>query len=315
MWIDAIALGLLAVFVISGAVRGALASALALAVLIGAYASAIVLGPGFADAFADGLRIPRLLATALSGAAVFLGAFVVFGAVSAVIRLFERRRRGGTSRGAGDRLLGAFFGGLRGGLIVLLVGVLGYWLQAFESLGGRAMVPHVGPSNVAAASQTLVAAATSALTDQDSAGGRMAVRAAAHPAETFAALQDLLEDERVLALREDPQFWAAVEAGQVGAATSRVSFARIAYDEDLRRRFADSGLISERAASDAEEFRFAVSGALEEAAPRIRGLREDPEVQRLAEDPEVQRLVQSGDTLGLLRHPGFRKLVDRVTAS
>jgi membrane protein required for colicin V production len=313
MWIDAVALGLLAVFVISGAIRGALASALAVAVLVGAYASAILLGPGFAQAFADGLQVPKLLATALSGAAIFLAAFVSLGLVSALLRWGERRRRAGAPRGVGDRALGAFFGGLRGGLIALLVGVLGYWLQAFETLGGRTGIPALGPSNVAAASQSLVAAATTVWTDPDSAGGRMAARAAAYPSQTFGALQDLLEDERILGLRDDARFWTAVEAGNVGAATGRVSFARIAYDEGLRRRFADTGLVPEAAASDPEAFRFAVSGALEEAGPRIRGLREDPEVQRLAEDPEVQRLVQSGDTLGLLRHPGFRKLVDRVT--
>jgi hypothetical protein len=48
--------------------------------------------------------------------------------------------------------------------------------------------------------------------------------------------------------------------------------------------------------------------------PRIRGLRDDPELQKLIADPEVASLIQSGDTLALLGHPGFRDFVSHVAS-
>jgi uncharacterized membrane protein required for colicin V production len=314
MGIDLLALVLLAVFVVVGAMRGALASALSLVTLVGAYAAAVIFAPGFGPAVADGLQLPMLLATAVAGAGVFLVAFLGLGLVSSLVRWGERRRRAGSPRGAGDRALGAFFGSVRGVSLALLVGVLGYWLQAFNTLAGRPAAPAVADSTVAAMSQVVVESAAGALMDGDSTGGRLAVRAMAHPAQTFTAVQALLEDPRLEMLRDDGDFWAAVEAGHVDAATSRVSFTTVAYSQELRTRFADSGFITKADAANPEAFRAAVSAALAEAGPRIRRLREDPEVQRLAEDPEVIALLRDGNTLGLLRHPGFRRIVDRVTA-
>lgn len=314
MGIDLLALVLLAVFVVIGAMRGALASALSLVTLVGAYAAAVIFAPGFGPAVADGLQLPMLLATAVAGAGVFLVAFLGIGLVSSLVRWGERRRRAGSPRGAGDRALGAFFGSVRGVSLALLVGVLGYWLQAFNTLAGRPAAPAVADSTVASMSQAVVESAAGALMDADSTGGRLAVRAMAHPAQAFTAVQALLEDPRLLMLRDDGPFWAAVEEGQVDAATQRVSFTTVAYSQELRTRFAESGFISKADAEHPEAFRTAVSGALVEAGPRIRSLREDPELQRLAEDPEVIALLREGNTLGLLRHPGFRRIVDRVTA-
>jgi uncharacterized membrane protein required for colicin V production len=314
MGIDLLALVLLAVFIVVGALRGALASALSLVTLVGAYAAAVIFAPGFGPAVADGLQLPALLATAVAGAGVFLVAFLGLGLVSSLVRWGERRRRAGSPRGAGDRALGAFFGSVRGVSLALLVGVLGYWLQAFNALSGRPAAPAVADSTVASMSQAVVESAAGALMDADSTGGRLAVRAMAHPEQTFTAVQALMEDPRLLMLRDDAPFWAAVEAGEVDAATERVSFTTVAYSQELRTRFADSGFISKADAADPEAFRIAVSGALAEAGPRIRSLREDPEVQRLAQDPEVIALLRDGNTLGLLRHPGFRRIVDRVTA-
>jgi hypothetical protein len=238
-----------------------------------------------------------LLATAVAGAGVFLVAFLGLGLVSSLVRWGERRRRAGSPRGAGDRALGAFFGSVRGVSLALLVGVLGYWLQAFNTLDGRPAAPAVVDSAVASMSQVVVESAAGALMDTDSTGGRLAVRAMAHPALTFTAVQALLEDPRLLMLRDDGPFWAAVEAGEVEAATQRVSFTTVAYSQELRTRFADSGFISKADAEHPEAFRTAVSGALVEAGPRIRSLREDPELQRLAEDPEVIALLREGNTL------------------
>ena len=41
-------------------------------------------------------------------------------------------------------------------------------------------------------------------------------------------------------------------------------------------------------------------------------MRSDPELARLAADPELQRMVQAGDTVGLLAHEGFRRLLERA---
>lgn len=314
MGIDLLALVLLAVFVAVGAMRGALASALSLVTLVGAYTAAVMFASGFGPAVADGLQLPGLLATGVAGAGVFLVAFLGLGLVSSLVRWGERRRRAGNPRGAGDRALGAFFGSVRGVALALLLGVLGYWLQAFNTLAGRPAAPAVADSTVASMSQVVVESAAGALMDADSTGGRLAVRAMAHPAQTFGAVQALLEDPRLQMLRDDGAFWTAVEAGDVDAATARVSFTTVAYSQELRTRFADSGFVSQAEAAHPEAFRVAVSGALAEAGPRIRRLRQDPELQRLAEDPEVIALLRDGDTLSLLRHPGFRRLVDRVTA-
>ena len=35
---------------------------------------------------------------------------------------------------------------------------------------------------------------------------------------------------------------------------------------------------------------------------------------RVVEDPQVVAMLQSGDTIGLLRHPAFQQLVDRLTS-
>jgi hypothetical protein len=53
---------------------------------------------------------------------------------------------------------------------------------------------------------------------------------------------------------------------------------------------------------------------LRQLGPRLRALREDPALNELVEDPEVQLALQSGDTMALVSHPGFRQLVARVAA-
>jgi membrane protein required for colicin V production len=315
MWIDVLAAALLAAFVLSGALRGALASGLALLSLLAAYAAAAILAPGLGPALGEALELPGVLGVGAAGALVFLGAFALAGLAGALLRHLERRRRAGAPRTPADRALGAFFGGLRGGLVALLLGVLGYWLQALQALGGETLLPAPGPSAVAEASRSLVETTAGALADIDTAAGRMAVRAVARPAETFGALRGILDDPRIQALRDDGGFWLALERGDVRGALRRVSFLAIAYSGELRGRFAELGAVDAVAAADPGAFHDAMERALGEVAPRIRNLRKDPELQGLAEDPEVVRLLQAGDTLGLLRHPGFRRLVDRVTAT
>lgn len=315
MWFDAVSLALVAVLVLAGAVRGALAAGFGLLSLVGAYAAAAVFAPSLGPAAAEALGLPGLLGVAAAGAGVFVAAFAAIASLGAALRAVERSRRGDDPRSTADRALGAGFGALRGAALVGLLAYAMIWLQALESVGGATGMPSAGGSAVVTATQSVIEATATALVGEDSAGGRLAVRAAAHPAETFGALQALLDDRRVQGLREDADFWAAVEAGRIDAALNRVSFLAIAYASDLRGQLAELGLVQAAAADDPKAFRDDVAAALEQVAPRIRDLRDDPELQRLAEDPEVARLVESGDTLGLLRHPGFRRLVDRLTSA
>lgn len=314
MWIDLAAAVLLVALVLTGAARGALASGLALVTWVGAYVIAVLYGPALGPKAAGVFGLPVVLGAAVAGALVFFAAYFSLGLISALLRWQERRSRAGARRSAADRSLGAFFGALRGVALGLLLGVMGYWLQAYQELSGRQPLAAVAGSAVASASQTAVYGAASAMLDQETPGGRMATRAISHPAEAFGALQGILDDPRILLLRDDADFWDAVEDGEPHRATGRVSFRTVADAPDLRRRFAQAGVISPGESRDPELFRGAMDSALEQVGPRIRNLRDDPELQSLAGDPEVVRLLESGDTLGLLRHPRFRRLVDRVLA-
>jgi membrane protein required for colicin V production len=315
MWIDLVAAVLLVALVISGAARGALASALALLTWVGAYVAAVLLAPAFAPQAAGAFGVPRVLGAALAGAGVFFAAYLGLGLAAALLRWAERRARGGAPRSAADRSLGAFFGALRGVALALLLGVMGYWLQAYQELSGRRPLDGVGGSAVAAASQGVVHEAATVLLDQETPEGRMATRAVSHPAQALGAMQGILDDPRFLILRDDREFWDAVERGETHRATGRVSFQTLTYAPDLRRRFAQAGFVSPAESRDPELFRTAMDDALSQVGPRIRNLRDDPEVRSLADDPDVVELLESGDTLGLLRHPRFRRLVDRVLAS
>jgi hypothetical protein len=127
-------------------------------------------------------------------------------------------------------------------------------------------------------------------------------------------LQQVLENPRFEALREDAAFWSYVEAGALDTAMGRVSFRDLAQDAELRGELAALGLITPEAAADEQAFTAATADVLREVGPRLRALREDPALQELMEDPEVGDLLRSGNYLGLLSHPGFRQLVSRVAS-
>jgi hypothetical protein len=152
-----------------------------------------------------------------------------------------------------------------------------------------------------------------ALSDAGS-GARVASQLASNPAETLKSLQELLEDPRIRAVQEDRLFWSYVQHGAVENALNRGSFWRVVNDEELRGQLADLGLIDEAAAQDPRVFREAVGELLGEVGPRLKGLAEDAELQELARDPEIVAMLESGDTMGLLGHPGVQKIVSRVSS-
>jgi len=96
---------------------------------------------------------------------------------------------------------------------------------------------------------------------------------------------------------------------------NRGSFQQLQHDASLRHKLANLALVTDEAADDPAAFRQEIGEVLREVGPRIRGLRNDPALQDLMRDPQVVAMIQSGDTLGLLGHPGFRDLVQRVTST
>jgi hypothetical protein len=152
-----------------------------------------------------------------------------------------------------------------------------------------------------------------ALSDSGTAG-RVAARVAARPASALEDIQALVDSPSVQGLRDEPLFWSYVEDGRVDVALTTPAATQLLRDDFLRERLYGLGLVSEAARNDRARYRAELALVLEQVALRIRGLREDPELQQLVDDPDVVAMVQSGDTMGLMAHPGFRALVERVAA-
>lgn len=312
MWLDLLAVAVLGIFVALGAWRGALATGLGLATLIGAYLAAISLAPALAPPLSERLGISELWALPLAGTGVFIATYSVLGVASALVRRLSRRHA--DERSARDRFLGGALGAVRGVGIVLLLSYLALWVDALRATGTATGIPSVERSRAAALTGEVVESGLEAALGEDDPAGRVAARIAARPGVAVAELQGVLEDPQVSALREDARFWMLVEHGSVDAALARGSYLDLQRDPALRRRLADLGLVPEAAADDPGVFRDAMAEVLREVGPRLRGVKEDPQLQALLEDPQVVAMLQEGDTLGLLGHPGFRGLVARVTS-
>ncbi|UCE87299.1 MAG: CvpA family protein [Deltaproteobacteria bacterium] len=312
MWLDILALVLLCAFALMGAVRGALASSLSLVGLGVAYAAAIALAVDAGALLAAGFDLSPLLAVPIAGTLVFVGAFLAFGVVAWGLRGLERHYRGVGPRTPLDRAGGALFGATRGFLIVLLIGWLALWLDAARTVGQGQWLPETGPSTASQLTQSVIEAGAEAAFGERGSAASAAARFAARPAESIERLQSIVDHPLLLELRDDGLFWSSLELGDVERALEQPSFARILDDASLRRDLSGLGLISDDAAHDPRAFRREASDMLHELAPRLRALRQDPELQRLVADPDVQRMVESGNTLGLLAHPGFRRLVERI---
>jgi uncharacterized membrane protein required for colicin V production len=312
MWLDVIALVILAAFAALGAMRGALATVMGLLSLAVAYGAGLTLGPMLGPKLAEELAAPLPVGVALAGTGAFLAAFCAMGIAATVVRRLSRRHDG--QRSARDRFLGGIFGAVRGALIVFLLSWLALWVDALRATGTVESLPELGDSAAAAVTGEIVESGLEAALGDTGPAGRVVARMAARPGVALSEFQSVLDDPNIARLRGDELFWSYVESGNVDAALNRVSFQRIERDDALRRRMADLGLVGEDAAVDTRAFRNAMADVLREVGPRIRGLKNDPELQQLMEDPEVVAMLQSGDTLGLLGHPGFRGLVRRVSS-
>lgn len=308
MWLDVLALFLLALFAFLGARRGGLAAGLSVLTLGVSYAAAVWCAPRYGEAAAGLFGVMPLLGMPIAGTLGFLAAFLAMTLFSKVLRMLEADHPGRSPR---DRFFGALFGVVRGGLVVLLLSYLALWVDALRTTGTVEDLPELGSSAAAAVTGNVVEAGMAAAMG-DTSSGRVAARIAARPGRSLAELQALLEHPAIGELQQDELFWTYVEHGSLDAALNRRGFLAITHDAELRRKLGDLGMIDDAAVEDPAAFREAAREMLAELGPRIRGLREDPKLQELMQDPEVVAAVQSGDHLALMTNPGFREVVARV---
>jgi len=313
MWLDVLALLILAGFALGGLLRGGLATGMSLLSLLVAYAFAFGCATVFGSQTAAIFGIHELLGPPLIGAVSFMLAYLAMGLLAALLKRIEKRRRAG-GRSARDRFVGACLGLVRGGMVVLLLCLLAIWLDALRASGSAEFLPEVAASRAAAVTGDVVEAAVTAALSDAGPSARVAARLVARPAVSLADLQAVLENPRVTRLQQDELFWTYVETGAVDAALNRGSFIDVMHDRDLKAGLVSLGAIDSQAADDPAEFRDLAERALREIGPRIRGLRDDPELQRLMSDPEVVSMLESGDTLSLLGHSGFRSFVSSVVS-
>ncbi len=312
MWLDVLAFGALAGLSALGLVRGTLATALRIASLIGAYAAAVAGSTALAPFAAEQLNVPEVLGMAAAGSATFTVTWLGLGLLSKLITGWEKRRRRGAPRSAGDRAGGALLGALQGAIVVVLIGWLGLWMQAGRSGGALESLPDTTGARVPFLTQTVVEKGAAAVLSEDDTAARAVIRAAVRPAETISNVSDLANGPRMRTLQRDKLFWNYVEHGAIDAALNRGSFLGAAYDASFRQQLFELGLINGAAAADARLFRNKAREALLAVSPRIRGLREDPELSGLMDDPVIAEAIASGDTMALLTNAKFRRVLRHI---
>ena len=317
MALDVLSLVVLAAFVALGVWRGALASTLGIVTLVVAYAASIAAMSPLGRILGAALGLPPLLAAPVAGTLTFALVLAVLGGVARSLVKRQRRARGDAPRSPLDVLGGALVGGLRGAFVVLLLGWLGAWTEALREAApasGQATLPSVEGSRVTRLAEEAVDVGAGALMGRSTPPGRVAVQLLAHPAVALSALRGALASPALATLRDDAEFWDALERGDLAGALARGSFRSLPYDRALREDFARFGLVPAPAAESPQEFALATASVVRAIAPRIAGLRSDPELQQLLADPEVKAALQRGDRWALLGHPGFRKLAARLAA-
>ena len=180
MWLDALALAILALFAGIGAWRGTLASAFRLLSLLGAYTAAVIAGPLLGPPLASAAGLPAVLGLPLGGLAAFGATYLLLGAVQLGLQAMQRNKYRPFTRSPADRIGGGAIGALRGSLIVLLVAWLASWASAVQAAGGGSNLG-VGDSRVGALAMRVVGWAAEAAFGNEGPGGRMAGRLLSQP--------------------------------------------------------------------------------------------------------------------------------------
>ena len=309
MWLDGLALLLLAIFAWLGARRGALATGLSLAGIVCGYAAALFAGRYLGGIAADLCGVSPFFGAPIAGTLAFVLVTLGFAIVSFVLR-----RRSDSAPTAGSWIGGACFGALRGSLLVLMIGVLALWTDAMPQLADRSASdePTAETPLRSVARAAVTAGVATALGDTP--GADLAAHALAQPGEAIEQLRALAAMPEIAALAGDREFWANVEAGAVQTALVQPSFQKIQWNAELRHQLAAVGFVDEISAGDPAIFALEMRGALEKIGPRLRQLREDPDLARLANDPAVVDLVQRRDVIGLLANPGFQRVLTHALA-
>jgi len=312
MSVDLLALLILAGYVAVGAWRGALASALGIFTLIAAYGASVLAGAKLGDPVAGRLGVAPLFGTVVAGVMGFVTTLLLLSIASRMLLAHDRRALGDEPLSLLERLGGGLLGGLRGSVVVLLVGWLAAWVDGVAAAAPQSMLPPLGPSHVGQLAERAVEAGANAVLDPQSPGDRMTVQLLAHPGESIEGLEGVLANGRLEALRDDSAFWEALAGGDVDAALARGSFRSLPYDPKLRQDFARIGLVAPGAADSPIAFEQALVEATRKIAPRIAGIRSDPQFQSLLQDPTVVRALQQGNRWALLADPRFQQLAARL---
>ena len=316
MVLDLIALAILGVFALIGALRGGVASAMGLMTLVASYAVAVWAAQNLGTSLAEKTGLSPLLAPVVAGTAGFLLTAVTVGGIGAVVRRWAGGLRGDSRMGVANRWLGGFLGVVRGALVVVLISFLVIWLDAARQSGavdGLDAVPDIRISSAAKVTQKIVEVTVAAAMDTDDATADVVARLASRPGPALKSLQAILADRRIETLQGDRFFWTLIENGAYQRAMNRRSFQQISRSPEMRAHFVNVGVVGAAAADDRRVFEERFAEVLAEVGPRVKGLVNDPDLQRLARDPEVTSMLESGDTLGLFRHEGIQNLVAKVS--
>lgn len=319
MGLDLLALLVLAVFAAIGAMRGALTSGLSLASLVVAYAAAALGATLLGVRAADRLELPLLVAAPVAGALVGTLAFVLFGAWGSALRRKEQERLAEVSRSASDRVLGGGFGAARGLIVVLLLSYLGSWVDAAQ----RVRPPTSSDAIAEPAAFTDGSLAVNLAGDVveqvvqaaagDSSASRVLARVAGRPGASMESVRALAANASLRGLQSDTFFWTLVSNGAAHRASNQLSFQQLLADPELRTELANLGLVSPQSVDSPSALRTELLPVLQELAPRLKRIKEDPEVFLLAEDPEIVSHLQSGNTLALISHPRIRAIAARIS--
>ncbi len=315
MLLDLASLGILIALAWLGARKGALAAAVGLLAIVGAYTATIFLASPVAESIKPTLNGRGYLALPLAGTLVFAAIFLLLSIAGAIASKLETARLVDGKRNLGDRTLGAVFGLARGALIVFLLGVLGLWLDAAREVDTLQSLPDLSASTTTAlTSSTIESAAKIVVPSDANPTTRATVQIMAHPKASMTAMRALLEDPFVQELIRDPDFWSYIQEGNIDAALNTETFQEISRDTTTRSHFRELGLIDAKTAASEEAFGAYFHDILEEVSPRLRAIQHDPEFQDLLQDPALTAAAQTGDTFALLAHPGLQRFADRVLA-
>ena len=130
MVLDLIALGVLALFVLIGLLRGGLASGTGLVNLAASYLAAVLSAQHLGPRVSEQLGLSALAGPPLAGIVAFFVVAVFLGLLASQLKRWAKERRGDAPRSALDRGLGGAFGALRGVLVVMLLAWLAVWIDA-----------------------------------------------------------------------------------------------------------------------------------------------------------------------------------------